>query len=137
MITSGPAWLSRNQLVISGLTLSLLLTAIVVILAGAPEEGADNDGARIAYLYFSVGWCAWGAFCMMGIVGAVYLVRRNLSWDHWSQATAETGWLCCTLTLITGVMWSHEAANSWWSGEPRLIVALVMWMMYGGARRAW
>ena len=29
--------------------------------------------------------------------GAMYLRTRNLSWDQWSQAAAELGWLCCGL----------------------------------------
>lgn len=132
MITSGPGWLSRNQMVISGLMVSLLLVAMLVLFAWAPEEGENNEVQRIAYLYVSVAWCGVGAFVFVGAVGAIYLVRRNLSWDHWSQAAAETGWLCTTLTLITGVMWAHETGNTWWTWDPRLLVALVMWLIYGG-----
>lgn len=133
MITSGPGWLSRNQMVISGLMVSLLLVAMLVLFAWAPEEGDSNyEVQRIAYLYVAVGWCGVGAFVFVGAVGALYLVRRNLNWDHWSQAAAETGWLCTTLTLITGVMWAHELGDTWWIGDPRLLVSLVMWLIYGG-----
>ena len=132
MITSGPGWLSRNQMVISGLMVSLLLVAMLVLFAWAPEEGESNEVQRIAYLYVSVAWCGVGAFVFVGAVGAIYLVRRNLSWDHWSQAAAETGWLCTTLTLITGVMWAHATGNTWWTWDPRLLVSLVMWLIYGG-----
>jgi len=133
MITSGPGWLSRNQMVISGLLVSLLLVAMLVMFAWAPEEGEGNyEVQRIAYLYVSVAWCGVGAFVFVGAVGALYLVRRNLSWDHWSQAAAETGWLCTTLTLITGVMWAHELGHTWWIWDPRLLVSLVMWLIYGG-----
>ena len=133
MITSGPGWLSRNQMVISGLLVSLLLVAMLVMFAWAPEEGEGNyEVQRIAYLYVSVAWCGVGAFVFVGAVGAIYLVRRNLSWDHWSQAAAETGWLCTTLTLITGVMWAHELGHTWWIWDPRLLVSLVMWLIYGG-----
>jgi heme exporter protein C len=133
MITSGPGWLTRNQMVISGLLVSLLLAAMLVMFACAPEEDDGNyEVQRIAYLYVSVAWCGVGAFVFMGAVGALYLVRRNLSWDHWSQAAAETGWLCTTLTLITGIMWARESGDTWWSGDPRLLVSLVMWLIYGG-----
>ena len=147
MITSGPGWLSRNQMVISGLMVSLLLVAMLVLFAWAPEEGESNEVQRIAYLYVSVAWCGVGAFVFVGAVGAIYLVRRNLSWDHWSQAAAETGWLCTTLTLITGVMWAHETGslelgnlelgslelgNMGWTWDPRLLVSLAMWLIYGG-----
>jgi heme exporter protein C len=62
----------------------------------------------------------------------LYLFRRELAWDHWSQAAAESGWLCTTLTLLTGVMWAHETTAHWWVWDPRLTVSLVLWTLYGG-----
>jgi len=132
MITTGPAWLSRNQLVISGLMVGLLLLALFVIFAFVPEEGLNPDVARIAYLYAAVAWCGVGAFVFVGAVGLLYLCRRDLSWDHWSQAAAESGWLCTTLTLLTGVMWAHETTDAWWTWDPRLLVSSVLWMVYSG-----
>ena len=48
------------------------------------------------------------------------------------EAAAEVGWLCTTLTLMTGSMWAHEAWNTWWTWEPRLTASLVLWTMYAG-----
>lgn len=131
MITSGPAWLSKNRLVVSGLMLGLLFTALFAIFFFI-EEGTEGDIQRIAFLFISAAWCAVIALASVGATGIVYLLRRNLSWDHWSRAAAETGWLCSTLTLVTGLMWDRETGRTAWTWEPRLIVAAVMWMMYGG-----
>jgi heme exporter protein C len=132
MIASGPAWLSRNQLVISGLMVGLLLMALFMIFAFLPEEGLNRDVARVAYLYVTVAWCGIVAFVFVGSVGVLYLFRRELRWDHWSQAAAESGWLCTTLTLLTGVMWAHETTDQWWVWDPRLTVSLILWTLYGG-----
>ncbi len=42
------------------------------------------------------------------------------------------GWLCGTLTLVTGSMWAHEAWGTWWTWEPRLTASLVLWLIYAG-----
>jgi heme exporter protein C len=62
----------------------------------------------------------------------VYLVRRDVRWDHWSQAAGEVGWLCSSLTLITGSLWARQAWGVWWTWEPRLTSSLVLWFIYMG-----
>jgi heme exporter protein C len=55
-----------------------------------------------------------------------------LAWDHWAQAAAELGWLSNTLTLITGSFWAHFAWGVWWTWDPRLTAALILWTIYCG-----
>jgi heme exporter protein C len=62
----------------------------------------------------------------------LYLLRRDLAWDHWSQASAELGWLACTLTLVTGSLWASEAWGTWWTWDPRLTTAFILWLIYSG-----
>jgi heme exporter protein C len=62
----------------------------------------------------------------------MYLVHRRLEWDYWSQAAGEVGWLCTTLTLVTGSAWAHEAWGTWWTWEPRLTSSLVLWIFFAG-----
>jgi heme exporter protein C len=42
------------------------------------------------------------------------------------------GWLCATLTLITGSLWAHAAWGTWWTWEPRLTTAFILWCVYSG-----
>jgi heme exporter protein C len=62
----------------------------------------------------------------------MYLLRRRLEWDFWSQAAAEVGWLCTGLTLITGSAWAHEAWGTWWTWDPRLTSSLLLWLIFTG-----
>jgi heme exporter protein C len=98
----------------------------------APTEATMGDAQRIVYLHVSVAWCGLAGCVAMGLCGAIYLVRRRLEWDFWSQAAGEVGWLCTTLTLITGSAWAHEAWGTWWTWEPRLTASLVLWIIYAG-----
>jgi len=62
----------------------------------------------------------------------MYLVRRDLAWDQWAQSAAEVGWLCCSLTLLTGSLWAHNAWGTWWTWDPRLTTAFILWALYSG-----
>lgn len=110
----------------------LLAVAHWLIFAVAPREVSMGDVQRIVYLHVAIAWCGLAGCLTMGITAAMYLFRRNPGWDHWSQASAEVGWLCATLTLATGSLWAHEAWNTWWTWEPRLTASLILWMFFGG-----
>jgi heme exporter protein C len=104
----------------------------VLALRVAPTESTMGDVQRILYLHVSVAWCGLGICLLMGICGAMFLASQRLEWDHWSQAAAEVGWLCTTLTLLTGSAWAHEAWGTWWTWDPRLTSSLILWTIYAG-----
>lgn len=110
----------------------LMAVTMWAIFVFAPSESSMGDVQRIVYLHVAVAWCGLAGCLVMGAAGAGYLISRNAAWDSWSQAAGEVGWLCSTLTLITGSLWAHEAWNTWWTWEPRLSSSLILWMFYGG-----
>ena len=110
----------------------LVLASLLMNFFVAPTEATMGDVQRILYLHVSVAWCGLAGCVAMGLCGAMYLVRRRLEWDFWSQAAGEVGWLCTTLTLLTGSAWAHEAWGTWWTWEPRLTSSLVLWIIYAG-----
>lgn len=129
--------LSPNRMPMVTLAVGAVVACLVVvsmwmIFFVAPTEATMGDVQRIVYLHVSVAWCGLAGCLAMGCCGAVYLVRRRLEWDFWSQAAGEVGWLCATLTLITGSAWAHEAWGTWWTWEPRLTSSLVLWIIYAG-----
>jgi heme exporter protein C len=103
-----------------------------MIFVFAPREATMGDVQRIVYLHVSVAWCGLAGAVAMGLTAAMYLIRRSPTWDRWSQAAAEIGWLCATLTLVTGSLWAHKAWNTWWTWEPRLTAMLVLWIVLAG-----
>jgi heme exporter protein C len=114
------------------LILCALATATLLIFQYAPTEATMRQVQRILYLHVSVAWCGMGGCLAMGGCGTMYLWRRRLGWDQWAQAAAEVGWLCVTLTLITGSLWARQAWGVWWTWEPRLTSLLVLWLMLAG-----
>ena len=115
-------------LLVSGLVVAALLGIGFL----APREMSMGDAQKIVYVHVAVAW-----FGLLGLIGAaicglLYLLQRQLSWDHWAEACAEVGWLCATLTLVTGSLWAHAAWGTWWTWEPRLTTAFILWCMYSG-----
>ena len=98
----------------------------------APTENTMGDVQRILYIHVSVAWCGLASCIAMGAFAALFLSSERLEWDHWSQAAAEIGWLCTTLTLVTGSIWAHEAWGTWWTWDPRLTSSLILWIIYAG-----
>jgi len=84
------------------------------------------------YVHIAVAWLALLGFIAMSACGVGYLLTRNLNWDQWSQATGEIGWLCSTLTLVTGSLWAHAAWGTWWTWDPRLVTSFILWALYSG-----
>jgi heme exporter protein C len=113
-------------------TAATLAVAVLAIFVLAPTEETMGVVQRIVYIHVSVAWFGLVGFILASGVGLVYLVTRNIGWDHWAQAAAEIGWLCATLTLITGSLWAHEAWNTWWTWDPRLTTSLILWTIYAG-----
>ena len=110
----------------------LLALAIWAIFLFAPTEQTMGQAQRIVYVHVSVAWLGLLGLLVMAASGTGYLVRRNLTWDHWLQAAGELGWLCCGLTLITGSLWAHEAWGTWWEWDPRLTTSFILWAIYSG-----
>jgi heme exporter protein C len=110
----------------------LMAVTIVAIFAIAPTEQTTGNAQRILYVHVATAWCALLGFVGAAAAGAAYLLRRNLARDHWSQAAAESGWICGALTLLTGSLWAHAAWGAWWTWEPRLTATFVLWAIYSG-----
>jgi heme exporter protein C len=108
----------------------LLLASLGMAMVFAPTEETMGHVQRILYIHVASAWMGLLGFAVMGASGLAYLFRRNLAWDHWSHAANEVGWLCSSLTLLTGSLWAHSAWGTWWTWDPRLTTMFVLWALY-------
>jgi heme exporter protein C len=114
------------------LVAGLLAAAVLAICMVAPTEKTMGIAQRIVYVHVSVAWLSLLFFVLVAGTGLVYLARRDLAWDQWSAAGAELGWLASSLTLLTGSLWAHDAWGTWWTWDPRLTTAFILWAIYSG-----
>jgi heme exporter protein C len=131
MTTTGPEATIRFEAA-RGTLAAALAAAVWMAFCFAPTERTMGDAQRIVYVHVPVAWLGLLGMVATAGCGAAYLRRRNLHWDAWAQSAAEVGWVCCTLTLITGSLWARSAWGTWWEWDPRLTTAFILWMIYSG-----
>jgi heme exporter protein C len=110
----------------------MVVGAILAICLLAPTEQTMGHAQRIVYVHVAVAWFGLAGLLVAAAAGLGYLLRREPAWDQWAQAGAELGWLCSSLTLVTGSLWAHEAWGTWWTWDPRLTTAFILWAIYSG-----
>lgn len=98
----------------------------------APIESSMGMAQKIFYLHLPVAWWSFVSFFVVFVAGIAYLRTRHARWDALAGAAAEWGLVLNTLSLITGSIWARHSWGVWWTWDPRLTTALVLWFLYAG-----
>lgn len=114
---------------LGGLALAVCQWLIFVY---APEEQVMGLAQKIFYIHLPLAWWGLMSFIIACACGILYLTRRDLKYDMYGAAAVEIGMLCCTLTLVTGSIWGRHSWGVWWTWDPRLTTALILWFIYAG-----
>jgi len=98
----------------------------------APVEVTMGLVQKIFYLHLPAAW--WGLICFFIVFCASigFLLRRSPAMDQLASSAAEIGLLYSTMALATGSLWARVSWNTWWTWDPRLSTALIMWFIYAG-----
>ncbi len=111
-------------------TACLLLAVNYLVLIEAPLEVTMGLVQKIFYYHMPLAWWSFFAFFLVFIFSISYLWTRKEEFDWLAASAAEVGVLFSTLVLVTGIIWAKASWNTWWTWDPRLSTALVMWFMY-------
>ena len=87
---------------------------------------------KVFYVHLPLAWWALLSFFVVFLASAVVLLRASDAADRLCRAAAEVGVLLTTLTLATGMIWARRSWGVWWTWDPRLTTALIMWFVYVG-----
>jgi heme exporter protein C len=98
----------------------------------APTERTMGDVQRIFYFHVSAWWVSFIAFTVTFAASIGYLWKRTRGFDEVALASTEIGVLFTTIGLVTGPIWAKYAWGIYWTWDPRLTTALVLWLMYVG-----
>lgn len=96
----------------------------------APVEQTLGLVQKVFYFHLPLAWWSMISFFAVFVCGIMYLLKKDLFWDHAAGAAAEIGVLLSGLALITGSIWARKSWNVWWTWDPRLSTTLVMWFVY-------
>ena len=98
----------------------------------APVEAQLGLMQKVFYVHLPLAWWALLSFFVVFLASAVVLLRASDAADRLCRAAAEVGVLLTTLTLATGMIWARRSWGVWWTWDPRLTTALIMWFVYVG-----
>jgi heme exporter protein C len=98
----------------------------------APREQTMGDVQRIFYFHVASWWVAFIAFTVTFAASVGYLWKERQRFDQVALASTEVGVLFTTIGLVTGPIWAKYAWGIYWTWDPRLTTALVLWLMYVG-----
>ena len=108
----------------------LLAAGWWLIFMYAPTEAIMGAIQKNLYIHLPLSWWALFSFFLVFLCSVAYLVRPGEHLDRIARSCAEIGVLLTTLTLVTGMLWGRKAWGVWWTWDPRLTTALIMWFIY-------
>jgi heme exporter protein C len=113
-----------------GVMFFLMLAALYLVFIWVPNEKTMGIIQRIFYFHVPSAWVGFLAFGVVFVASIAYLVKRNDQWDMIAAISAELGLVFCSIMLVTGPIWAKPVWGIWWTWDPRLTLALVLWLIY-------
>ncbi len=131
MTTSTDSTLPRSRGLI-GLTVLAALMFVIAVLMALFYAPTDSQGHVQRIFYPHLGSFMGGAlaFLIAAVASALYLIRRNKRWDTLAVSSIEVGLVFTLFTIASGSIWARPIWNTWWTWDPRLTSAAVMWLTY-------
>lgn len=114
----------------------LFLTALLIAAANylvffyPPNEKIMGAVQRIFYFHVASATTCYISFAIVFVASILYLSKKDRCFDALNVAAAEVGFLFCTITLLSGMIWGKAAWNTWFRFEPRLVSFLLIWLVF-------
>ncbi|MGD2041574.1 MAG: cytochrome c biogenesis protein CcsA [Anaerolineae bacterium] len=123
-------------LALTAVSAVLMMVAIYLALAGAPDADLQSEtgryAQRIIYFHISIAWVGFLAFFVTFVGGVGYLRTQQRKWDIVALSSAEIGTLFILGVLISGSIWARPAWGVWWVWDERLTISLIQFLVYVG-----
>lgn len=107
-----------------------LVVAVLVIFQWTPNDAGLGFSQKIFYFHLPaaiLGYVGFGICCVASIV---YLARPSLTTDVVARSGAAAGVVFCAMVLISGPLWAKDAWGTYWTGEPRLVLTLALFVIF-------
>ena len=120
----------RVLLLLTAITAILLAIGTWMIFAYAPIERTQGMAQKIFYFHVPSAWVAYLAIGVVFFGSVGYLWKRRPWLDTVAEASAEIGFVFCSIVLVSGPIWGKPIWGAWWVWDARLTSALILWLIY-------
>jgi len=111
-------------------TAIMVMASLWAVFAYAPVERTMGIVQKIFYYHVPSAISAYIGFFICCGASVWYLLTGNIKADVVARAGAEVGVLFCLMVLGSGPLWARKAWGTFWTGEPRLLLTLVMLLIF-------
>lgn len=108
------------------------LVGVVAALAwvNSPQDERLGTAQSILYIHYPVAIDTFVACFVVFCANIACLWQRRARCDMLGLAAARVAVGYCTVLLVTGMLWAHNAWGVWWTWSPRLTFSLFLWVFY-------
>jgi heme exporter protein C len=114
----------------TGALLLVLAPVWLWLVWSAPADSVQGVVQKIVYVHPPCAFAAYLGFLLTAVGGALYLWKRDESWDRFAASSAEVGVLFCALVIATGPLWARGTWGRWWSWDLRLTLTLLLFLVF-------
>ena len=108
----------------------VFVAAMAAIFGYAPQEATMGIVQKIFYFHVPSAIGSYIGFLIAFGASVYYLVRGDRRADVIARAGAEIGVLLCFVVVMSGPLWARKAWGAFWTGEPRLMLTLVLLLIF-------
>lgn len=116
--------------IVAGLAAVVFLAAMWAIFMYAPQEATMGIVQKIFYFHVPSAIASYLGFIVAFGASVLYLVKGDRRADVVGRAGAEIGVFFCLVVMMSGPLWARKAWGSFWTGEPRLMLTLVLLLIF-------
>ena len=120
----------RGRIAIAFVLATFVIFAGYAALFIAPDEATMHEVQRIFYMHVPVWIAMYIALSTAFVANVAWLRTRKMKWDWLGVSAVEVTVVCCTIGLISGVLWGRPAWGIWWTWDARLTSTFLLWMLY-------
>ncbi len=117
---------------LTGLTVLAVIMFVLALGMALFYAPTDQQGHVQRIFYPHLGAFIGGAlaYLIAAIASVLYLIKRDVKWDTLALSAVEIGLVLTGFNLLSGMIWARPIWNTWWTWDPRLTSAAVMWLAY-------
>ncbi len=121
----------------------LLYVWMVLVLLGAffyaPLAKGLGEYTRVMYFHVPMAWITTLTFLIGAIYSILYLRKKDIRYDYYSETANQLGLLFALLATITGSIWAKMSWGAFWNWDPRetsIFILLLIYAAYFALRSA-
>ena len=108
----------------------LMAATLYLVFFYVPTDANLGVSQRIFYFHVPVAILSLLSVVVVAVASGVHLFGKGQRSDAVAYASAEVGFVFCTIAIVTGAIWAKPVWGVWWTWDPKLTLTLVLWFIY-------